>query len=70
MMTPRKSFEEIARLLSCACDVLDRPDAEVGDVVGLVISAHTHAILQAASLKKREAAGSLAAMPCPTETLQ
>lgn len=72
MMTPRESFQEIARLLTSAADALkDMPasDPHIG-VLGLIVGAHTHAALQAASLIKRERAGALAAMPCITETRQ
>ena len=75
MMTPRESFEEIARILAAASDDLGAmPDSDaISMVIGHVIAAHTHAILQASTLKKREQTQAyfvLMAQPCPTETIQ
>jgi hypothetical protein len=71
MMTPRESFEEIARLLTVAVDQLSElPDSPATiDLLSTLVGAHTHAPLQAGTLLKRERAGDLFAMPCPTESL-
>jgi hypothetical protein len=75
MMTPRESFEDIARLLTVATDALaDVPlDGPLSQALGCIIQAHTAALLQASTLKKREQTQAhfvLMAGPCPTETRQ
>lgn len=50
MMTPRQSFEAIADLLERA----QEPGLYPIEVRGLIIQAHTHAILQAAAHKRAE----------------
>lgn len=50
MMTPRQSFEEIASLLERGMAEPDPRDARA-----TVIAAHTHAVIQAATLRKQEA---------------
>jgi hypothetical protein len=70
-MSPSESFQEIARLMALASETLDAmaPTAAQLEVLACVIQAHAHAINQASLLSARERAGSLAAMACPTETL-
>lgn len=55
MMTARQSMEEIARLLEQALE----PDADHRDLRGLIVGAHTHAILQASFLRRAEARAEL-----------
>lgn len=73
-MSPAESFEEIARQLERASEALEATPHDVRavhlELVGCIASAHTHAILSASWLRKREASGALFAMPAPTETRQ
>lgn len=72
MMTPRESFDEIARLLAVATEALDcmAHSEHALEALGCIVAAQTHAMNQAALLHRREKAGELFALPCITETLQ
>lgn len=59
MMTPAQSFETITRLLERAME----PGLEPRDVRQLVIAAHTHAVIQAASTRRAEARQLFARFP-------
>lgn len=50
MMTPREAFERIAELLERGMDSSDQRDR-----YALMVAAHTHAVIQASTLRKREA---------------
>ena len=52
MISPRESFEHIVKLIERA---MSDERSRVEDLRAALIGAHTHAILQAASLRKREA---------------
>ena len=58
-MTPRQSLETIAKLLERAIDVEASPEL----VRHLIDAAHTHAILQAVSVRRAEARDTFAAFP-------
>jgi hypothetical protein len=57
MMTARQTMEEIARPLERALD----PDTDLRNARGLLISAHTHAVIQATWLRRAEVRAELAA---------
>lgn len=58
MMTAAQSLAEIARLLELAMRVDDPRDAH-----GLLIQAHTHAVIQGSAQRKAEARAVFAALP-------
>jgi len=67
MMTPRESFEEIARLLEQAM----APDCSPRDaLLTFIPAAHTHAVIQASCLRRREGLAELAAHQFTGGTVQ